>query len=268
MTLILVSKSENDICVVADTMFRGAGRSALEAGPKIFPVPVRIERFGGSERVSCLDAGFAFAGHSAAGQVTHALAGASLLSLIGPTGSTCPSVQDVARFYARCAVAVVEEMRRHKPTDRFLFEGVIFGWAGDVGRAYSFEVLIDSEGQAVSEAVELDFKKFGMFAFGQGSAEVQAFLDRERGDGPLPTIYDVLTAVIDDDALPGVGGTMQAAIASHLGVELKPIVWLGPDNIGKAVKFMGFDLAALGVIGDLIPINMRPVILTDPAPKA
>jgi len=126
--------------------------------------------------------GFAFAGHTAAGQVTHAIASAGMMNLAGKDASVCPSVADTAAFYSRCAAYVVGEMLRHHESVRFLFEGVVFGWEGEAAVAYSFEIEIENA-QPVSAVALIDFAKHGLDAIGEGHEKVQGFIDASWANG-------------------------------------------------------------------------------------
>lgn len=260
MTLVLLWKNGSDVVVIADTLFRSGGRNALEVGPKIFSIPVRIEAYGDHEEPArhCLDMGFAFAGHTAAGQVTHAIASAGLRNLTGPSGSSAPSVAAVSDYYARCAVQVVGEIRKFFPSDKCLFEGVVFGWENEGAVAYSFEIGVDAEGEATSKSEPMDFKRFGLYGLGQGVAEVQDFIDRSWAAGRKASPYEALEAIIEDEHVPGVGGSIQAATVSVRGVELKPVLWIDNGGLAKG-GYMGIDQDRLGTVGDLLPLSMRPV---------
>ncbi|WID97520.1 hypothetical protein QO058_04430 [Bosea vestrisii] len=268
MTLVLLWKNGSDAVVIADTLFRSGERNALEVGPKIFSIPVRIEAYGEHEEPArhCLDMGFAFAGHTAAGQVTHAIASAGLRNLTGPLGSSAPSVAAVSDYYARCAVQVVGEIRKYYPSDKCLFEGVVFGWENEGAVAHSFEIGVDAEGGATSKSEPMDFKRFGLYGLGQGVAEVQDFIDRSWAAGRKASPYEALQAIIEDERVPGVGGSIQAATVSVRGVELKPVLRIDNGGLAKG-GYMGIDQDRLGAVGDLLPLGTRPVGLVKvPAP--
>ncbi|MEP4959862.1 MAG: hypothetical protein ABJU19_11180 [Roseobacter sp.] len=204
--------------------------------------------------------GFAFAGFTSAGQATHAIASAGLQNLAGPVGSACPSVEEVARYYSRCGTYVVDEMRRHFASDKYRFEGVVFGWQSDQAVAYTFELGINSDGNAASHLTHLDFNKHGLYAIGQGHERVQDFIDKSGSTGKQASPYDALLSVIADKTIPTVGGGIQAAVAGRKGVELKSVLLV--DETGMAQGgFMGADMGRLGSVGDLTPINIEPVVL-------
>ena len=192
MTLVLFWRDNANIVVIADTLFRANGQNALEVGPKIFAVPVRLKAFSSNAPAFiCPDMGFAFAGHTAAGQVTHAIASASLANLAGREEAAPPTVADVAHFYGRCAAYVVGEMLRNHESVRFLFEGIIFGWEGDAAIAYSFEVKIE-HGRSFSTVEHVDFAKHGLYAIGQGDEKIQAFIYQSCANGIKASPYDAL----------------------------------------------------------------------------
>lgn len=270
MTLVLLWKNDAELVVIADTQFMAQGRPGLSAGPKIFLVPLRISRFGTNNETQVFpDLGFAFAGFTMAGQITHAIASAGLQNLVGSDEATCPSIGEVADYFARCATFVVDEMRRIAPGPSYLFEGVVFGWEGSEAIAYSFEVGIDSESRAASSTRLLDFAKSGLYAIGQGHEKVQAYIDSTAAEGRRASPYDALLSVIKDVSVPGVGGSVQAAVTSNRGTELKAVLIV--DQTGAATGgFMGADMARLGRVGSFVPLGGRPVVLAakleDPSP--
>lgn len=262
MTLILIWKNKSDIIVIADTSFSEKGRPGMQLGPKIFSVPMRATIFGSdSPAQTCSNMGFAFAGFTAAGQFTHAIASAGLQNLVGSEESALPTVEDVAAFYSRCAVIVVNEIRsRYAPAD-YTFEGVVFGWQSNEAVAYTFDVGIDSECSAVSNITPLDFAEYGMYAIGQGHEKIQEFIEKTAAEGRQASPYDALRSVIKDEEITAVGGDMQAAVAGSEGVELKPVLYVDETGLAEG-GFMGVDLSELGTVGDFVPLSMRPVVLT------
>lgn len=266
MTLVLLWKSGSDMIVIADTLFRSGGRNSLEIGPKIFSIPICIEVYGEKEESPnhCPDMGFAFAGHTAAGQVTHAIASASLRNLSGRTAGAAPSVVAVSNYYARCAAQVVDEIRKHYPSDECRFEGVVFGWENEGAVAHSFETGVDAVGRATSKSEPMDFNRYGLYGLGQGFAEVQNFIDRNWAAGHKASPYEALEAIIEDEGVPSVGGSIQAATASVRGVELKPVLRIDNSGLAKG-GYMGIDQGRLGTVGDFMPMNMRPVGLVKKA---
>jgi hypothetical protein len=260
MTLVLVWQHNDEVVVIADTLFGARGRTALEVGPKIFAIPVRVSCLGSEKPPhACPDFGFAFAGHTASGQVTHALASAGTLNLFANQVEACPAVADVAAYYGRCAAYVVNEMLRFHQTPDYLFEGIVFGYENGGGVVYSLDVKIEL-GVAHTEIVRLDLTKYGLFAIGQGHEKVQNHIDTAWAGGKKSTLYEALQAVIEDDDTHSVGGAIQAAIAQKGGVELKPVLQV--DVSGRARGgFMGADSSLLGMVGQFSPMSISPIIL-------
>lgn len=262
VTLVLYWKTGAEVMVIADTLFHSNGQKALDVGPKLFSVPIKIDTFANIDDLPrrALDMGFAFAGFTAAGQMTHALASAGLQNLVGDQTAGHPSVKDVAAFYARCAVLVVEAMRQFHASDIYLFEGVILGWEGETATAFSFEVTIDANGRATSAVKHSDFNEFGLYAIGRGSEQIQEFIDREFEAGRQASPYDALLAVIEDERVPTVGGSIQAGHISCRGFELKPVLW--SDGKGMAEGgFMGFSQYMLGNVGEFTTLGTRPIAM-------
>jgi hypothetical protein len=267
MTLVILWRDADNIVVIADTLFRAGGRPGAEVGPKIFATPVCIRTFGddGQRRI-CANVGFAFAGHTAAGQVTQALASAGLQNLAGGQSDSCPTIEQIAAYYARCAAYVVREFRRHHASDFYLFEGVVFGWQGGRAEAYSFEVKIDDHAMPCATVEWMDFSKFGLYAIGQGHEKIQAFIKQTYSEGRKSTPYEALYSVITDAAVPSVGGAIQAAVARMSGVELKPVLRVDPAGLAKG-GFMGAEQSDLGMVGDYLPMSIEPIVLANGADR-
>ena len=87
MTLVLAWQMMEGLAVVADTRFGSASRTVGEAGPKIFAVPIVLNKHGKSietEKCRLPSMGFAFAGNVFAGQTTNGLASTCLQNLLVP----------------------------------------------------------------------------------------------------------------------------------------------------------------------------------------
>ncbi|MBB4099376.1 hypothetical protein [Sphingomonas kyeonggiensis] len=253
MTLILAWLSGDNLCVIADTRLSAGQRVSVDAAPKIYAVPVVLHSpsfADGPRRDPAM--GFAFAGHTAAGHMTNALATAGLQALWSKDTPTPPTVGQ-------------EEIRAHYPTDLATFEGLVFGWEGDGPLAYTFEITWAEGPTAVANAELMDFAKFGLYAIGQGHRVAQEHIDSEWKAGRKATGYSALQAVITNDSHHSVGGSVQCAITTKHGVELKPVLQV--DETGRAVGgFMGAGGSHLGPIGDLVPFGSGPVII-HPRPK-
>lgn len=168
MTLVLTWRHENTLTVIADTLFRARSRVSLEIGPKIFLSQVRLSRISHSQAAveACAPVGFAFAGHTAAGQITQAIASGVLVNLTGGPASPSPTIREIAALYGRCGVHVANQIRRQHPNDDCSFEGVVFGWQVDAPEAYSVTIGIDHSGDAQFKIDLLDFTKYGLYSFG------------------------------------------------------------------------------------------------------
>ncbi len=85
MTLVLAWEMTEGIAVVADTYFASKEGTKVEAEPKIFAVPIVLNRSGGgldTEKCRLPSMGFAFAGGTIPGQFTNALASTCLQNLL------------------------------------------------------------------------------------------------------------------------------------------------------------------------------------------
>ena len=97
MTLILVWPSNDALCVKADTRLSAGQRVSIDAAPKIYAVPIVLHSptlADGPQR--CAPMGFTFAGHTAAGHMTNALATAGLQALWSNGKPKAPRVEQVA----------------------------------------------------------------------------------------------------------------------------------------------------------------------------
>lgn len=259
MTLILIWLHEGEVSVIADTRFTSQRNPPLEIGPKIFSVPITLHTNVGEapQRVSPM--GFAFAGDTPIGQVTHAIATAGLQALFSPEKLSAPSVEQVASYYARIATGIVEEFCLIGFTNPS-FEAVIFGHDDGKGVAYSLEIGIDLNGAVLALQEPYDFKKHLLYAIGQGAEHVQAHIDAEWAGGRKSTVYEALGAVIRNEYVPSVGGSIQCAITGPNGVELKAVLQAGNDGLAKG-GYMGLDIAKMGLVGAFVPFGSGPVVL-------
>lgn len=261
MTLILVWPSDDALCVIADTRLSAGQTVSVDAAPKIYAVPIVLHSpvlRDGPQR--CSPMGFAFAGHTAAGHMTNALATAGLQALWSDEEPKAPKVEQVAEYFARCAITVVEEIRSHYPDDLASFEGLVFGWEDEGHLAYSFEVTWEYGPKATAQVELMDFNKFGMYAIGQGHNIAQAHIYSEWRAGRKATPYSALKSVIDDEGECSVGGSIQCAITTQHGTELKAVLEVTAS--GQAFGgFMGASGGHLGMIGQLMPFGSGPVVL-------
>jgi hypothetical protein len=155
-----------DLTVIADTLFGKGGRTGSEVGPKIFLVPVAISDLEEEVRIPLPAMGFAFAGNVISGQFTHAMASTCLQNLAGWVSSGKPDVEDVARFYATCAVRIYEERRRHFAGDGYGFDGIVFGFSERRGHpaVFHFAAGVAPDGSCVAPVTELELEEDIPFA--------------------------------------------------------------------------------------------------------
>lgn len=261
MTLVLAWLSNDALCVIADTRLSAGHKVSVDAAPKIYAVPIVLHSpILTDGPLRCAPMGFTFAGHTAAGHMTNALATAGLQALRSEDEPRAPKVEQVANYFARCAVSVVEEIRSHYPADLASFEGLVFGWEGEGPLAYSFEVAWVHGPKAIAQVELMDFTKFGMYAIGKGHRIAQAHIESEWQANRKATAYSALQAVIADEHEPSVGGSLQCAITTQYGTELKAV--LEVNEFGQAFGgFMGAGGGHLGMIGDLVPFGSGPVVL-------
>lgn len=277
MTLVLAWEMIEGIAVVADTCFGSNPKMKVEAGPKIFAVPIVLNRPGGgldTEKCRLPSMGFAFAGDTTPGQFTNALASTCLQNLlVEGTFDEGPTVAAVADLYARCAGLVIREYRKTYRHDDLGFEGLIFGRdsVGSRARAFYLRTRINEEGNGACEAKELDLSE-GVVALGTGAKKVrEVYEDVKAAEDQGPAFFsplDALRRVMDDEGTPSVAGHQQLAVATRSGVELRPglrdlaLRSLNPFVAREAARqangiedyqIMGFDMATIGDVGPYSP---------------
>lgn len=277
MTLILAWKTVEGIAVIADTRF-GGGRTMSEAGPKLFSVPITLNKWRDghveTEKHRLPAMGFAFAGNTFAGQVTHALATTCLANLITDEFDNGPTVDDVANLYATCSKLVVDERRRWMATDLHCFEFLIFGRsASGHDQAFVGEVYVNADGQADCRIDEIDFGVHSLWLLGDGEKKVREIVEAARGTNAVIRPGEMLQTLIDDPNFPTIDGNQQFAVATPSGVELRPVMRLsyeqaphelkrfGVDGIQQKIEYqiMGFDLGSIGRVGRYSPTATHAV---------
>lgn len=207
MTLILAWKAIEGISVVADTRFGGSSTMS-EAGPKIFSVPITLNRWREgrveTEKHRLPHMGFAFAGNTFAGQTTHSLATTCLGNLVTYEFDNGPTVNEVADFYAKCSKLVVDERRRWIATDAHCFEFLVFGRSGpeEQDQAFVGEVYVDAEGKAACKIEEIDFSIYGLYLLGDGGAKVREIVEAARGTTTVIRPGELLQQLIDHPDFP------------------------------------------------------------------
>jgi hypothetical protein len=274
MTLVLAWQMVEGIAVVADTRFGAARRTVGEAGPKIFHVPIVLNKHGPQietikHRLPSM--GFAFAGNVFAGQAANALASTSLQNLlVHDDFDDGPTVAEVAALFARCSALVVNERRSWNRTDEHLFDGFVFGRSSSNSNPQLFvvEVSIGDDAMAQCEPVEVDLSSGALAWVGDGGSKLSQILDKwPDGTPEQPAIVsplDLLRMVMEDPDVPSVAGHQQFAVATPSGVELRPglrvqyeetVIPFGSDQ-GKPIgqqridfQILGFDLADIGNVG-------------------
>lgn len=270
MTLVLVTADDRgDLTVIADTLFGEGGRTGSEVGPKIFLVPVAISDLEDEVRIPLPAMGFAFAGNVISGQFTHAMASTCLQNLAGWVASGKPDVEDVARFYATCAVRIYEERRRHFAGDGYGFDGIVFGFSERRGHpaVFHFAAGVAPDGSCVAPVTELELEEDIPFAVGSGAEAARVRIADLRSRSIEINPFAMMDAIIVDDAVPSVGGAIQAATADASGVELRPVMLFGANadgDLSAGYSIMGINMHLLGMVAGYVPVG-TPVMAQTPA---
>lgn len=265
MTLVLAWKMRKTVVVIADSHFTSAQGTASEIGPKIFVVPISLTGLVADTTIPLPHMGFAFAGDSASGQFTHAMATACLSHLCGPVIGERPTVLDVANFYASCATRLVQERRRHLAVDRYTFDGIIFGQRYTTGNASNdaeachFSVTIDADGQCVSTVTAIDFEAEPVFAIGKGAPRARELLHSISRQSPAKAAVTIMDQIIDGLEEASVGGCVQGAVATGKGAEIRAVLRHG-DRIGEYYGIMGLSELKMGIAAGYVPVG-SPLML-------
>lgn len=265
MTLVIGFMSSEGVGIVADTRFGSNHTIAADAGPKIFTIPIILNKWqdqsAESEKLHLPNMGFAFAGNTFSGQSTHALASTCLQNLMVEVFDGGPSVEEVANLYARCGKLVVDERRQWLRSDIHCFEAVVFGRSrpSAASQAYGLEIFIGADGTADCTAEEVNFDDLLIFTLGDGNTQVNAQVEAGLRNKDRIVPWQVLQSIIDDENVASVGGHQQIAVSTPSGVELRPIFVTG-DGKPKSVKILGFDLSSIGMIGEYWPVGSHAAI--------
>jgi hypothetical protein len=252
----MIWRSGTSISAAADTRVSDDVSTITDAGPKLFQIPVAAIPFGMSPPPPQQfgDVGFAFAGNTLSAQSTAIMAATCLQNLSGPEPLQAPSLSDIAGFVCRCAEAVVRPREFSRPRAKSRFEAALFGYCRKQGRmeVYLLEFATNDEGLAVATATEFDLST-QVLALGNGVGRVQELIDELVAAKAIPVHPTSLIAkVIDDPSQPGVGGSLQFAIANENGVRLVPAArWIGADELEFTV--LGYSVRHLGSVGGMFP---------------
>ena len=257
MTLILAWRTDQGLCVLADTRISGGGQVQTDAGPKILLAPVVLNHWVDgqleTDKTPLPTLGFAFAGSTLSAQSTHAVAVTCLQNLVARGPGERPSVGDVAAFYARCGAQVVNERRSHQAVSGQEFAAVIFGRSAVGGACEIFEVAIriDPAGNAVGEHEEIILDHASpLYLLGSGQRAGLALVNEVVARGERVQPGEILRRLMADPDLSDVGGHLQLALSARDGVALRPILRGGAS---VSFKVLGLDLGALGSVGAFSP---------------
>jgi hypothetical protein len=198
--------------------------------------------------------GFVFAGNVLTGQFTHALASACLQNLVGGTTSTEVQVGDVAAIYAKAATQIVLERWKHVKSLSYGFDGVVFGRPSS-GPTSAFHINIGLDDNGAHTHVEpVNFEETNVQAIGSGAPSARAYISQNRQAGvPLRPI-EIMDHVIGDSEVPSVSGTVQLAVTTKTGVELRPILRHTSDRAGE-FTLLGVNVLHLGMVGPYVPVG-------------
>lgn len=262
VTLILITSVQGELHVLADTEFGQGSSTGSQVGPKVFVVPIQAIDLDGGNKRTFPNMGFAFAGNALTGQFTHALASTCLQNLVGATTDVEIQVRDVADVYANAAKQILIEFWRHKGLSGYGFDSVVFGRASS-GPTNAFRVKVSVNHEGANSVVEkLSFEEARIHAIGSGVSAARARIERIIQDNlPLRPI-EIMDSVIGDPEVPSVSGTVQLAVTTKTGVELRPVLRHKSDRAGE-FTLMGVNILTLGMAGPYVPIG-TPIHIDTP----
>lgn len=254
MTIVMAWRTDTGIMVAADTRISNDKSTLTDVGQKIFQVPVSITPFGLDERsISKPPIGFAFAGNTLLAQSCCVIASTCLASLGAQTADCAPSPEDYSAYFASCAQYVCRERRFWTPNTVHRFESIVFGFDEQAGDAFLFELKTEVQDDEVHVASHrVDLKLGGLAYFGSGKEAVSERLDELEKTGGRISPQDLLDEVVGSSSLPSVGGSLQFARATRDGVQLHPMMRVGPSG-AATITVLGCDVARLAPIGDFFP---------------
>lgn len=260
MTLLLLFAQQDEITVLADTLFGTPGDKAAEIGPKIFTVPITVSDLNDARKEMLPNMGFAFAGNTLSGQFTHALASTCLQNLAALTAKQKPDVKDVARYYGNCAKLIYEERRRHQAHDSFGFEGVVFGYSASAATAQAFylRASVTPDGDVEAPVHLLQLTPGIPYPIGSGAPVARDAIASLVLRGNTIDPYEFMDWMIWNKAAPTVGGEFQAATAGKAGVELRPVMRLFRSKSGDVdvdFSIMGINIHRVGMIAGCVPVG-------------
>lgn len=254
MTLILITSVKGELHVLADTEFGQGRATGSQVGPKVFLVPMQAIDLDGNDKRIFPNMGFAYAGNVLSGQFTHALASGCLQNLVGATTSTEVQVGEVADIYAKAAEQIALERWKHLKSSKYGFDCVVFGRPSS-GSTSAFHINIGVDDNGAHTHVEpINFDETNVQAIGSGAPAARAYISRNLQAGiPLRPI-EIMDHVINEPEVPSVSGTVQLAVTTKAGVEIRPIFRYTSDRAGE-FTLLGVNVLHLGMVGQYVPIG-------------
>jgi hypothetical protein len=141
MTIAAVWRVHERVYAAADSRIsRSQGNVLTEHGPKLLPIPLVCKEFDSDGRVVHSTVfGYAYAGATLPAMATQALATTLCSNLIGPPGSSAPSLGDVSQIIADIARHYMSEVGQLNGATA-LFSAIVFGWCLAEKRFRAFQI--------------------------------------------------------------------------------------------------------------------------------
>jgi hypothetical protein len=132
MTLVVIWHSGAEITAVADTRISNAGQIAMDAGTKLFIVPITVhsDKPHREGQIAQHSLGLAFAGSTLLANNCHGIASALTQQFRSRGDPLLPSAKGIADIYAAVGQHVTRDLnsRRARPEDWTFFHAAIFGY--------------------------------------------------------------------------------------------------------------------------------------------
>jgi len=269
MTLVAVWRTENRLMAIADTrIIRSVGNVLTEHGPKLLPIRIRGRQPGPSgffdREAFQFDIGFAYSGATLSALSAHALAGALLGNLVGQTGTSPPSMSEIAYFIGGAAAEYMREVGQLNGNNA-LFGAVVFGFCHATRQLRGFEIRPRlNQSPCACDIVEHDLQQNNSIVIiGNCPDLLRQRIEADRSAtvarGDIHPVLDIdrptraLQALIDEAADPSVGGVIQQGWATEAGFELvakmRPIQPRAPSPRNAGLFVLGFDIMDMQQVG-------------------
>lgn len=256
MTLVVIWHSGTEITALADTRISSAGRTATDAGSKLFTITLAVQTLSPDfkNETAQHSLGLAFAGSTLLANNCHGIASSLTQQLRSPSKPFLPSMYGVAQIYAAVGKHVTADFNSRKANskDWTFFEAAIFGYCKVANDLRVYHLKPDMSGGTFSmSTIEYTMLPSMVVTLGSGSSLFHEFRVEEAAVG-RGSAQSLFKRVVDSGKLKDVGGYAQYAKADAHGARMVPTIIQSPtDPDKKTLSVLGFDIWSLGEIEGL-----------------